>query len=315
MLEFILRRAMLLIPVLFLISVISFSLIHLAPGDVAENALQSPSGGADAQAIVEYREKMGLDRPIYVQYLAWLDRALHGDLGYSYMTGEDVAGAIARCFGATVKLAIVSMAFSLLFSIPLGIAAGIWHDRPIDHLSRLVSLVGAAIPNFWLGYLLMIVFGVTCRILPTSGYGDGGDLQHMILPAVTLGVAYAAYNMRLLRAGMIEALGQEYVKAARAKGLRERAVIFRHALRNALIPFVTFAGLNLGYLLNGSMIVETIFSWPGIGDLFVSSIYLKDFPMVEGCILAIALVYVAVNLAVDVSYLLIDPRVRYAASN
>jgi peptide/nickel transport system permease protein len=182
-------------------------------------------------------------------------------------------------------------------------------------VSRLVSLIGVAMPNFWMGYLLMILFGVMLKVLPTSGFGEGGDLEHMILPAITLGAAYAAYSMRLLRSGMIEALGQEYVKAARAKGLKERVVIIRHALRNALIPFVTFAGLNMGYLLNGSMIVETIFAWPGIGNLFVSSIYLKDYPMVQGCILVIALIYVAVNLAVDISYLFIDPRIRYAAAN
>jgi len=313
--DFLLRRALLLVPILLLISVISFALIHLTPGDIAENAMMGPDGPADPAAVAEYRVAMGLDKPIYVQYLVWMEKVLHGDLGFSFKTTDYVSSALSRCFLATLKLACVSMAVSLAVALPLGVAAALWKDSIIDHIARIFSLSGVAMPNFWLGYLLMILFGVTLKLLPTSGYGDGGDLQHMILPAITLAAGHSAYLMRLMRSGMIEALGQDYVCAARAKGLRERAVIFRHALRNALIPVLTIAGLNLGFLLNGSVIVETVFAWPGIGNLLVSSIFSKDFPMVQGCILVIALIYVTVNLAVDVSYMLVDPRIRYGAKN
>lgn len=315
MMEIIFKRLFLLIPVLFLISVISFLIIYITPGDPAVNALMSPVGSADPKSVEEYRVKMGLNQPIYVQYIKWLERVLKGDLGFSYMTNEEVSSAIYRCFKATARLAVFSMLVSLAISIPLGILSAIKHNTIIDSMSRLLALIGVSMPNFWQAYLGIIIFSLMLKLLPTSGYGEGGDLLHMVLPAVTLGTGYAAVTMRLTRSSMLEVLGQEYIKAAKAKGLKERVIILRHALKNALIPVVTVAGLNFGYLLNGSVIVETIFGWPGIGSLFVSSILMKDYPMVQGCILFIALIYVTINLIVDISYMFIDPRIRYGTSS
>jgi peptide/nickel transport system permease protein len=313
--DFIVKRLMLLIPVLVLISVISFLIVYITPGDPAVNAMMSPAGIADEQSVSEYRVKMGLDQPVIVQYVKWLERVLNFDLGYSYMTNQPVSGAIFRCFQNTAKLALLSMAVSLAIAIPIGIISAIWHGTAVDGLSRLFALIGVSMPNFWQAYLFIILFSLTLRLLPTSGYGNGGDLYHMALPALTLGTGYAAVTMRLMRSSMIEVLNQEYIKAAKAKGLKMSAIIARHALKNSLLPVITVAGLNFGYLLNGSVIVETIFGWPGLGNLFVNSVLMKDYPMVQGCILCVALVYVTVNLIVDISYMFVNPRIRYGSAN
>ncbi len=312
---FIVKRLMLLMPVLFLISVVSFSIVWITPGDPAVNALTSPAGIADEQSVNEYRARMGLDQPIIVQYVKWLERVLNFDLGYSYMTSQPVSMTIYRCFLNTLKLALFSMAISLAISIPIGIVSAIRHGTAVDGVSRLLALIGVSMPNFWQAYLFIILFSLTLKLLPTSGYGDGGDLYHMVLPALTLGTGYAAVTMRLMRSSMIEVLGQEYIKAAKAKGLRQTAIIARHALKNSLLPVITVAGLNFGYLLNGSVIVESIFGWPGLGNLFVSSVLMKDYPMVQGCILFVALVYVTVNLIVDISYMFVNPRIRYGPAD
>lgn len=314
MIEFIVRRILLLIPVLVLISAISFGIIYITPGDVAKNALMSPSGGADERAVEEFRIKQGLDKPIYIQYLTWAGNVLRGDLGYSYMTNEGVSDAILRTFKATLKLAIVSMMVSLIIAIPAGIIAALKHGTIVDDLFRFTALSGVSMPNFWQAYIMIIVFALFLKVLPSSGYG-GGDLSHIILPAITLGTGYAAVTMRLMRASMLDVLRQDYIRAARAKGLPEYLVISRHALKNSLIPVVTVAGLNFGYLLNGSVIVETIFAWPGLGNLIVSSILTKDYPMIQGCILFIAVIFVLINFAVDLSYAYLNPRIRYETRN
>jgi peptide/nickel transport system permease protein len=311
---FITRRLLLLLPVLFLISVISFAIIYISPGDTAENALMNPGGGVDQKAVDELKARTGLDEPIHIQYINWMSKVLHGDLGQSYMTGEDVSSEIVRCFKVTLRLAVISMLISLIIAIPLGIFSALKKGTIADDACRLLALAGVSMPNFWQAYLLIIVFALTLKVLPSSGYYDG-SLNYIFLPAITLGTGYAAVTMRLMRASMLDVLQQDYIRAARAKGVPEYMVILKHALKNSLIPVVTVAGLNFGYLLNGSVIVETIFSWPGFGNLIVSSILSKDYPMIQGCVLFIAVIFVLVNFAVDISYAFLNPKIRYETKN
>ena len=311
MLIYIIKRLILLIPILFLVTLISFSLLFIIPGDPAETILTGPGGGADPKAVEEFRIKMGLDKPIYIQYFTWLNDILHGNLGYSYLSKQPVLDQILSSFHATLKLAIVSMIISLMISIPIGIISAIKQYSAIDNVSMVGALLGVSMPNFWQGLLLILLFAVTLGWLPVAGYGDHGDLEHIILPAITLGTSSAAITTRLMRSTMLETINQDYIQAARAKGLSERVVIGKHALKNALIPVVTMIGLNFGYLLDGSVVVETIFAWPGIGLLMVESIYLRDYPMIQGCILFVAVIFIFVNLMVDILYTYLDPRIRY----
>ncbi|MEA2053418.1 MAG: nickel ABC transporter permease [Euryarchaeota archaeon] len=311
MLKYIIKRLILLIPILFLVTLISFSLLFIIPGDPAETILTGPGGGADPKAVEEFRIKMGLDKPIYIQYFTWLNDILHGNLGYSYLSKQPVLDQILSSFQATLKLAIVSMIISLMISIPLGIISAIKQYSAIDNVSMVGALLGVSMPNFWQGLLLILLFAITLGWLPVAGYGDHGDLEHIILPAITLGTSSAAITTRLMRSTMLETINQDYIQAARAKGLSERIVIGKHALKNALIPVVTMIGLNFAYLLDGSVVVETIFAWPGIGLLMVESIYLRDYPMIQGCILFVAIIFIFVNLIVDILYTYLDPRIRY----
>ncbi|KQC15382.1 MAG: glutathione ABC transporter permease, partial [Methanosaeta sp. SDB] len=269
-----------------------------------------PEGSPSPEAIDAFRIRMGLDQPIYVQYLRWLEKVLHGDFGYSYMSERPVADAIMTSFRATLKLSVVSMIVSIVVSIPLGILAAMKPNTIIDDLCRFGALIGVSIPNFWQAFLLILLFSVYLDWLPVAGYGGGG-LDHMILPAITLGTSSAAVTTRLMRSSLLEALSQDYIITARAKGLSERVVIGKHALKNALIPVVTMLGLNLGFLLNGAVVTEWIFGWPGIGDLVVDSIYQRDYTVIQGSILFIAVIFVALNLIVDISYTYLNPRIRY----
>ena len=303
-----------LIPALLIVSVVSFSIIYFAPGDPAETLCTGPDGNANPKSVDAFRIKMGLDKPLHTQYLIWLNNVLHGDFGYSYMSGNPVLDHIKRAFGATFKLSVVSLIISLVISIPLGIISAIKQNSPVDVACMVGASLGVSMPNFWLGLLLMLLFGVYLGWLPVAGYGDGGDLEHILLPAITLGTGSAAITARLMRSSMLEALGQDYIQTARAKGVSERIVIGKHALKNALIPVVTMIGLNFGYLLNGSIVVETIFGWPGIGRLTIDSINMRDYMMVQGCIVFVAILFVVINLLVDISYRYIDPRIRYEAA-
>ncbi len=315
MFAYLIRRVLFLVPTLLLVSIISFSIIHIAPGDPAELLLTGPDGVADPQVVEEFRNEMGFDQPFYVQYGTWLMQVLSGDLGYSYMTDQPVSKAILHNFGATFKLAVASMLFTLLIAIPGGIIAALAKDTWKDDLSRFFSLFGVSIPNFWQGYLMILVFALFLDILPVGGYGDGGDLYHMILPALTLGTSSAAVLMRLMRSSLLDVLDHDYILSARARGLPEYIVIGKHALKNAFIPVITMMGLSFGYLLNGSVIIETVFAWPGIGNLMVSSIYSRDYPMIQGTLLFVAGIFVLINLLVDISYAYLDPRLRYDKRN
>lgn len=304
-----------MLPVLLLVSIISFTLFYLSPGDPAEILLTGPQGPADPAVVQEFRQKEGFDDPASIQYLKWLSKVAMGDLGYSYISGEKVLDVVLDSFGPTLRLALISLLISLLVSIPLGILSAVKRGSAIDGLGMAMSLLGVSVPNFWLAYLLIILFALKLDILPVAGYGEGGDLQHLVLPAITLGISAAAVTSRMIRTSMLEALEQDYITAARARGLSERSVVLRHALRNALLPVITVVSLNFTYLLNGSAVVETVFAWPGIGNLMTHSIYSRDYPVILGCILFLALLILAMNLLTDICYRYLNPRLRHVAGD
>ncbi|MGE0866101.1 MAG: nickel ABC transporter permease [Vicinamibacterales bacterium] len=301
---FLIRRVLLTIPVLLGVATLVFSLIHLVPGDPAQAML---GDGASPQDIAELRANLGLDRPLPAQYVSFLRGALSGDLGTSFRTGQPVTRMIAERVPATAELALAAMTVAVLLAIPLGIVAAVWKNTAADHAAMTFSLAGISIPNFWLGPLLAIVFAVELGWLPVSGRGT---LAHLVLPAVSLGLALSAILARMTRASLLDELGELYVRAARARGVSPAAAVLNHAMRNSLIPLVTIVALQFGAVLTGAVITETIFAWPGIGRLLIQSIGFRDYPMVQGCILLIAVTYVTVNLITDVMYGVLDPRIR-----
>ena len=304
MLNFLLRRFALTIPVLFGVATLVFSLIHLVPGDPAQAMLGE---GAAPQDIEDLRSKLGLDRPLLEQYGAFLRGAVRGDLGVSLRTGQTVTNMIVERMPATIELALAAMVVTIVIALPLGIIAAVRRGTFIDHSAMTFALAGISVPNFWLGPLLAIIFAVELGWLPVSGRGG---LESLILPAVSLGLALAAILARMTRASLLEELHQLYVRAACARGVSRSRSIVRHALGNSLVPVVTIVGSQFGAVLTGAVITETIFSWPGIGRLLIQSIGFRDYPMVQGCILLIAVTYVAVNLLTDVLYGVLDPRIR-----
>ena len=304
MLRYLVRRLLLTIPVLLGVATLVFSLIHLVPGDPAQAML---GDGASAQDIAELRASLGLDRPLLDQYVTFLRHAITGDLGRSFRTGQPVTTMIVERIPATAELAVAAMIVAILIAIPLGVVAAVWRGTAADYGAMTFALAGVSIPNFWLGPLLAIVFAVELGWLPVSGRGT---LAHLILPAVSLGLALAAILARMTRASLLEELRELYVRAARARGASRVAAITTHALRNSMIPLLTIVALQFGAVLTGAVITETIFAWPGIGRLLIQSIGFRDYPMVQGCILLIAVTYVTVNLVTDLMYGVLDPRIR-----
>jgi len=302
--RFLARRLLLAIPVLLGVATLVFSLIHLIPGDPVQAML---GDAASPESVTELRSRLGLDRPLYVQYAAFLKDAAQGNLGTSLRTNEPVTAAIAERLPATFELALAAMLVAVAIAIPAGIVAAVWADRGVDHVATTLALVGISMPNFWLGPLLAIVFSVTLGWLPVSGRGT---LAHLVLPAITLGAPLAAVLARMTRASLIDELRELYVTAARARGVSATRVVLRHAFRNSLIPIVTVLGLQVGAVLTGAVITETIFAWPGVGRLLIQLIGFRDYPLVQGCILLIALTYVSVNLVTDMAYGYLDPRIR-----
>ncbi len=303
-LRFLARRLLLAIPVLLGAATIVFALVHLIPGDPVQAML---GDAASPESVAELRGRLGLDRPLPVQYAAFLSGAARGDLGVSLRTNERVTAAIAARLPATVELALAAMLVAVAIAIPAGVMAAVKAGTGIDHAATTLALVGISMPNFWLGPLLAIVFSVGLGWLPVSGRGT---LAHLVLPAVTLGAPLAAVLARMTRASLIEELRELYVTAARARGLSTARVVLKHALRNSLIPIVTVLGLQVGAVLTGAVITETIFAWPGVGRLLIQSIGFRDYPLVQGCILLIAVTYVSVNLLTDMAYAYLDPRIR-----
>jgi peptide/nickel transport system permease protein len=305
LLHFLIRRILLTIPVMLGVATLVFSLIHLVPGDPVQAMLGESASPAD---IAELRSRLSLDRPLIVQYVAFLHGVATGDLGTSLRTNQSVAAAIAERLPATVELAMVAMTLAVLFAIPLGIIAATHAGTRIDHAATTLALVGISMPNFWLGPLLAIVFSVALGWLPVSGRGTPA---HLVLPAVTLAAPLAAVLARMTRASLLEELRELYVLAARARGVSRFRAVMKHAFRNSLIPIVTVLGLQFGAVLTGAVITETIFAWPGVGRLLIQSISFRDYPLVQGCILLIAIAYVSMNLLTDVLYGLLDPRIRH----
>jgi ABC-type dipeptide/oligopeptide/nickel transport system permease component len=298
-------RLLFALPALWLILTMVFLLAHIVPGDPVQQMLGE---GARAEDIQQLRHSLGLDQPIGVQYAHYVSEVVRGNLGESFRFQEPVARVVLSRYPATLELAFVALFVCAAIAIPAGMLASERHGKRVDHAVGVLTLLGLSVPNFALGPLMILVFAVYWGWLPVSG--RGGPL-HLILPAITLGTALAAILTRMVRAAVIEELSADYVRTARAKGLTEGAVLLRHAFRNALIPILTVMGLQFGTLLAGAIVTETIFSWPGIGRLTVQAIQSRDFPLLQGCILLIAVTYVAVNLLTDVVYALVDPRVRF----
>ncbi|ACZ38116.1 nickel ABC transporter permease [Sphaerobacter thermophilus] len=314
MFRYIVRRILAMLPVLFLVSVIVFSLIHLTPGDPAITMLGEE---ATPEAVAALRAKLGLDQPLPVQYLRWVGSVLQGDLGRSIRSNQPVSEAIAQRLPVTLELAILSVLIGVAIAIPVGIVSAMRRNSPLDTASTGAALLGVSLPNFFLAILLIFIFSVHLRWLPPIGYtplADGvlDNLKRMLMPAITLGTALSAIVMRMTRSSLLEVLDQDYVRTARAKGLAEMRVIRVHALKNSLIPVATVVGLQIGGLLGGAIITETIFALPGIGRLLVDSIFQRDFPLVQGVVLFTSLAFLVVNLLVDLLYAFLDPRIRYS---
>jgi peptide/nickel transport system permease protein len=313
---FLVRRLAASVLVLFGVSIVVFGTLKLIPGDAAY-VLAGPN--ASAQDIEAIRQSLGLDQPVPVQYLTWLSHAVHGDLGRSLQLHQPVLELVLSRYGNTLLLAVSAMLLATAVGIGAGTVAALHPHTLIDRAVMLVALLGNSTPSFWLGLALILVFSLGLKLLPSSGMtsarGSGGPvdvLQHLVLPAVTLGAISAALIARMTRASLMEVLSQEYVLVARAKGLRENVLIRRHALKNALLPVLTVMGLQMGALLGGAVITETIFSWPGIGFALYQGIAMRDVPLVQGATLVIAASFVVINLLVDVLYSCVDPRIRYS---
>jgi peptide/nickel transport system permease protein len=305
MLHFLLRRLLLTIPVLLGVATLVFSLIHLVPGDPVQAML---GDSASPQDVADMRRTLGLDRPLYLQYASFLTGIAHGDLGTSLRTNEPVTRTILERMPATFELGAAAIALAILIAIPLGIIAAVGAGTGVDYAATTLALIGISVPNFWLGPLLAIVFAVSLGWLPVSG---SGTPAHLVLPAITLGAPLGAVLARMTRASVIEELRELYVLAARARGVSRARAVLRHAFRNSLIPIVTVLGLQMGAVLTGAVITETIFAWPGVGRLLIQSIGFRDYPAVQGCILLIAVTYVGMNLLTDLAYGFLDPRIRY----
>jgi peptide/nickel transport system permease protein len=308
-----LRRLMQMIPALFIVVTIIFILTHIVPGDPA-GILLGPQ--ADEKSIEETRRRLGLDRPILVQYVDWIVHALRGDFGDSFFLGRPVAQAIRETFPVTLSLALLSIFLTTLLAVPLGIIAAIRRNSIAAHATMVFSVLGISIPDFWLGFLLIMLFAVNLGWLPTFGYRPMSEglltwLSYLVLPVLTISLSQMALVTRMTRAGMLEVLDRDYIRTARAKGLPASLVVVRHAFRNALISILTVLGLSFAISLGGALIVETVFALPGMGRLIVSAATRRDFPVIQGVVVYLALAYMLVNFAIDIAYGWVNPRIRY----
>jgi peptide/nickel transport system permease protein len=306
------NRILSIIPVLFGLCVISYTLLAMIPGDPVTAML-----GMDAtpEAVATLRAKFALDEPLPIRFLSWFGHLLTGDLGRSIQSGRQVLDMVMTALVPTMQLGFAALLISLIVAIPAGVISASRRNSVADYVVSLISLAGLSVPSFWLAILLVLFLSIRLRLFPSSGYVPFGDdpiaaLRHIALPAITLGVAMAASTMRMTRAAMLEVLNADYVRTARAKGLPWRRVVWKHALRNALIPVTTLIGLQLGQLMGGVVVTETVFAWPGIGKLTVDAIFARDYPVVQGAILASAVLFVLINLVTDLLYATLDPRLR-----
>lgn len=306
MLACFIKRCLNLILVMIGVSILTFSLSQIIPGDPAEIILREEGTEPTMEEINALRERMGLNDTVIVQYGRWFKNALKGDLGKSFRTGQPVSIEILDRLMATLELAVGGLIIMIILAVPMGIIAAIFKNTWIDNLSRFFSFICASLPSFWLGLLLIYFLSVKLHIFPVMGRGG---LRHLFLPAFTLGVCMSATYMRLIRASLLEVLGEDFILAARGRGLKENIVIINNGLRNALIPIVTAFGMTFGHLLGGTVIIENIFSWPGVGKFLIEAIFNRDYPVIQGYVLWMALIFVLVNLAVDISYQFLDPRI------
>ncbi len=317
MFSHIVRKLIGVIPILLLVSIILFTIISLLPGDAAMGILGE---SANQEDLVRARAELGLDKPIYVRYGDWLGKVLRGDLGRALKSNQPVTEIIMQRLPVTVELTLLAVIISTLIALPAGIFSALRRNSTWDVLDSIVSMIGIAMPPFWMGILLILLFSVCWRWLPPSGYvsllkDPVRNLQHMAMPAMTIGFAFAATIMRQTRSSMLEVLGEEYVVTARAKGLKERVVIWKHALRNALIPVVTVISMQMGRLIGGAVVTETVFALPGVGREMVDSIISRNYPVVMALILITALCVVLTNALVDIVYVIIDPRISHATES
>jgi len=313
MLAYLSRRLLATIPVMAVVAILVFSMLRLTPGDPAAIIA---GAAATSQEIVDIRQRLGLDRSIFAQFFVWIGNLLRGDFGESFFFKKPVAELVADRIGPTLAIAITTMIFSVLVAVPLGVLAAWKQGRWIDRLVMGFSVLGFSVPVFVVGYLLIYVFAIELSWLPGQGYqpmaeGLGGFLQRLVLPSLTLSVIYIALIARITRTSVIEVLGEDYIRTARAKGLPNRIVLMKHALRNAAVPIVTVIGIGAALLIGGVVVTESVFSIPGLGRLTVDAVLARDYPTVQAVILLFSLVYVLLNLAVDIAYTFLDPRIRY----
>lgn len=309
--SYIAKRLALIVVVLWAVATLVYFLVHVTPGDVAEAILIQTNGteAVNDQTLAEVREKFDLDQPIVLQYLSWLGKVAQGDFGTSYRYNAPVSDMLLVRLPNTLLLGTAALAISLVIGIPLGIACALKHNKLFDQVSRLLTLGLASFPEFWVALIGIIVFSITLGLLPTSGMNSPLSI---VLPACTLSIGGIASTARMMRTSMLDVLGQDFMTAARSKGLSPWDVIVRHGIRNAMPPVITLIALQIGHILGGAVVIESIFSWPGVGELFISAVNAKDTPMIEGCTILIASGYACCNLVADIVYAAIDPRVKYA---
>jgi peptide/nickel transport system permease protein len=310
------RRILLAIPMLIGMSVIVFLIVHLVPGDPATAVLGL---NATPELVAKLRTDLGLDEPLIAQYVTWFGNVLTGDFGQDYSSGAEISDLLAQRLPVTIELAVVAIAIAVTIGIPLGVAAAVWRGRAPDAAAQGVSMVGISVPDFWVGIMLILVFALGAGVLPSSGWVPLSEdpvenLRHVALPALALGLGFAAVLIRVTRAAMLDVLSQDYIRFCRAKGLSESKVILKHALRNAAIPITTVVGMQAGYLLGGAIVIEQVFSLPGVGRLVLDGVLQRNYPVVQGAVLVVGVMFIAVNLAADVLYAVLNPRLRRSAA-
>ncbi len=307
MTSYIIKRLFMVIPILLGVATIVFTLMFIVPGDPAR-LLMGQHG--DERVLESIRHEMGLDRPVYIQYIRFIGKLMKGDFGRSYRQKRPVSQIIQERFPATAKLALASMIFAVIIGISAGIVAALYRNKMWDWIVMILSLTGISMPVFWLGMMLILLFASGLGWFPVGGYGNSGDIRHLLLPALSLSTISIGYISRMMRSSMLEVICKDYIRTARAKGLSETVVVLHHALRNAFIPVITVIGINFASLLGGAVATETVFAWPGLGRATVDAIRVRDLPVVEGCVLFLAFIFVLANLLVDLSYAWLDPRIR-----
>ncbi|MEC1536465.1 ABC transporter permease [Bacillus sonorensis] len=301
------KRLFELILFLFLLSFISFAFMKAAPGDPVKQMLRVDDVAVTDEQIEEFKEELGFNKPIYIQYWNWFKRFFQLDFGHSYTTGQPVITELSRTFPATLLLTGTSLLVMLLISVPIGTLSALYRDRWLDHTGRLLALIGAALPSFWLGLILIDLFSVRLNWLPSMG---AGTFKHLILPSLTLGIAMSGVYVRLVRSSLIESLGQDFIRSARARGISETRIFWFHAFRHCLVPVITIFGVSLGSLLGGTVIIEVLFAYPGVGKLVVDAIIQRDYPIIQGYILFMGIAVVLINLFIDLSYQYLNPEIR-----